>query len=130
MQNIGLAAYSGNQKVAFKFEFIPYTPSLGNNFFIDDINISGIVSVEENKSDLNNLQVYPNPVTDNLIVKCDDLQKIKSLMLFDIVGKELAVSIEKQSDYFQLIVKTLPKGIYFLRIFSSEGIKIIKLFKE
>ncbi len=129
-ENINLSAYSGNQKVAFKFEFIPYTPSLGNNFFIDDINISGIVSVIETDSDLNGVQVYPNPVAENLIIKADDLQKIKSVMLFDILGKELAVSIEKNTNYFQLLVKTLPKGIYFLRIFSSEGSKTIKLFKE
>ncbi len=125
---LSLSGYEGNQQVAFKIEF---TPAGGNNVFVDDINISGVVGIKENGSALNEVFVYPNPFSKKLNIKGNDTGKITSIQLYDLLGKEIITEIEKNSDETKIVdTENLTGGIYFLKLNSAEGSKTVKIIKQ
>ncbi len=125
---LSLAGYEGNQKVAFKIEF---TPAGGNNIYVDDINVSGVVGIKENNNVLNELFVYPNPFSNKLSIKGSDVAKISSVSLFDILGKEIVPQLEKGTDEIKIInLEILNAGIYFIKLISQEGSKTVKIIKN
>ncbi|MEO6304434.1 MAG: T9SS type A sorting domain-containing protein, partial [Bacteroidia bacterium] len=124
---LSLTNYVGSQKVAFKFEF---TPNSGNNIFVDDINVSGTVNVRENNLVLNSVSVYPNPFSNKLIIKGAELEKINTIKLTDILGKEVFVQSQKTTEGLQLNIENISNGIYFLSMNSAEGNKVVKVVKE
>ncbi len=124
---ISLSGSVGNQKVALKFEF---TPNAGNNIFIDDINISGAVNIRENNSILNSVNVFPNPFSNKLVINGNGFEKINTIQMLDVLGKEVTMQIERNADGLQLNIENIASGIYFLRLNSSEGNKVVKVVKE
>jgi len=125
---LSLSGYEGNQKVAFKIEF---TPNGGNNIFVDDINVSGVVGIKENSSVLSDVFVYPNPFSNNITIKGNETAKISSVKLFDILGKEINAVIEKNNDEIKITnIENIAPGIYFLKLNSTEGSKTIKIIKN
>lgn len=58
--NASLTSFVGNNKVFIKFECVN---GYGNNMYVDNINITNAVGVEEVALE-NNVTVYPNPVED------------------------------------------------------------------
>jgi hypothetical protein len=64
--------------------------------------------------------VYPNPVTEYLIVESGEA--INSLNITDATGKEVAVKINAADDYTYRIEQMPTKGFYNLIIHTSTGI--------
>lgn len=58
--NLASQSISGKPNVRFRFEF---THDSGNNIYIDNINITGVVGVNEINAENANVNVYPNPST-------------------------------------------------------------------
>lgn len=125
---LSLSGYEGNQQVAFKIEF---TPAGGNNVYVDDINVSGVVGIKENSNVLNEVTVYPNPFLNTLSIKGNDIGKITSVKLFDLLGKEINVQIEKNNNELKAVnLEAINAGIYFLKLNSAEGNRTIKMIKH
>ncbi|MGZ4099313.1 MAG: M43 family zinc metalloprotease [Bacteroidia bacterium] len=130
---INLQSYLGSQRVYFKFEFTPDVNGAGNNIFIDDINVSGIVSIARNSGVLNDMAVYPNPFNNNLTIKNNGGEKITSVKLYDISAREImSVSNERLgSDIVEMLnINGLGNGIYFLQIKAGNSVKTVKVSKE
>ncbi len=82
----------------------------------------GIESVVKNKQ----FKIYPNPVQDKLIVQALNDNKIKSIVLTDMLGKRIDLKIKYiSSDLLVLDTQHLTKGIYLLNL-NGSGIKLIK----
>jgi PKD repeat protein len=108
-------------RVRFKFEYI--SGSYSNNFYIDDINITGVVGQEEIVNHDFNLQVYPNPATEEATVAYNLVKENKiALTLTDASGRvvwqqqpemqaagEHRVTLGKNAQH-------LAAGFYFLTI--------------
>lgn len=125
---LSLSGYEGNQQVAFKIEF---TPNGGNNIYIDDINVSGVVGIKESSSVLNEVFVYPNPFSNKLSIKGNEVGKITSIQLFDLLGKEIDTVLEKNNDELKIVnPENINTGIYFLKLNSVEGSKTVKIIKN
>ncbi|MBA2612417.1 MAG: T9SS type A sorting domain-containing protein [Bacteroidetes bacterium] len=123
---LSLAGYEGNSKVAFKFEF---TSNSGNNIFVDDINVSGVVTVKENNSFLNNISVYPNPSTGMLNFKLGVLnEKNIKVQFLNSLGQVLMNEDLDQNLSFN--IQHFSEGIYFVKIISLQGSKVVKVVKE
>lgn len=78
------------------------------------------------KDEIQDLEVYPNPVNDILWIKNYDKQSIKRISVFDFSGK-LILAVNGNTD--QINLDGIAKGIYVLQIFSegkSYKKKIIK----
>ncbi|MEI8137194.1 MAG: T9SS type A sorting domain-containing protein, partial [Bacteroidota bacterium] len=128
---INLSPYLGSQKVAFKFEFTPFASAPGNNIFIDDINVSGIIGIKENNSSLNNINVYPNPTDGILNVETSTSSANDSfkIQVLNSLG-QLLIDETSANQHSTLNIQHLLSGIYFLRISSDNGSKVVKIIKE
>jgi hypothetical protein len=89
------------------------------NFYID------ANSIEENEKD-NNLCIYPNPVTNKLTVKYNEI--IDDLKIFDMLGK-IFLSLSPKIEIIDIEMSQFPAGMYFLRIISNNKVSIGKIVK-
>lgn len=107
--------------IRFKFEY--KSGDYSNNLFLDDINITGVVGIDELTNN-NSVNFYPNPVTDNakLIYSISKNQNI-SISVVDLLGKEVLHVFngnQSQGDYeFDINTERLENGMYILKIIGE-----------
>ncbi len=70
------------------------------------------------------IQVYPNPVFDQLYIEGVDL-RIDAVKIYDTKGVLMKTSIERQNSGIFLNVKAFPRGVYLLTL-DSRSIRFIK----
>ena len=103
----------------------------GNSLFIDNVNIDALVGMEES-SMLGNVTVYPNPSSGifRLEIRGASTDRM-SYSITDLHGRLLNQErIPAGSDYNGLIdLRTMPEGVYLLRLQSDTGSKSFKLVK-
>jgi hypothetical protein len=129
-ETINLASYTGNQNVYLKFEFIPFSSAPGNNLFVDDINISGTVGLKENINLLSNVLVYPNPTEGILNVELRMLNgEREQIQILNSLG-QLLLEEPLTIQHSTFNIQHLPCGIYFVKISSDKGIRVVKVVKE
>lgn len=117
----------------FQFKFV-FESNGGNNLYLDDINLylgtpssENVVSIDA-VQDLKKIEIYPNPVSDEL--KIANLSEVGNVDVFivDLNGKIVinleASEIENYSE-FRLNVSNLDSGVYFVKI-GSETLKFVK----
>ncbi|MBK6523898.1 MAG: T9SS type A sorting domain-containing protein [Sphingobacteriaceae bacterium] len=125
---INLGSYQGNSNVHIRFEFTPDAGGPGNNFYLDDINLTGTVGLKENVFYSNYLKLFPNPAKTQ--VSLFSSVAIKQIEMFDLIGKQVG-SIEGSNTNEQLIsVSQLAKGVYFVKVTSNSGSAFKKLVIE
>ncbi|MDR2556869.1 MAG: T9SS type A sorting domain-containing protein, partial [Bacteroidales bacterium] len=84
------------------------------------------VSISPVSTDIDRITVYPNPVKENLYVRCNNM---KSVEVFDFAGKRVAL---RKGDAGEYVINMLgyKSGIYFVRIETANGVvrtcKIVK----
>ncbi len=83
---------------------------------------TGVLGTNESKTYIT--VIYPNPTTDILNVQTE--QKISKIEIFDMSGKLWKSNIESKS----INVSTLAKGIYLIKIYTSESIINSKFIKN
>lgn len=110
------------EQFRLKFEFIS---NEGNNIYIDDINITGVVSVEETAG-IQDLKLFPNPTSDvahlelqlqsstSLDIRLIDMtgRTVKNLLYEDRAGGTRRVSFSTSD---------LSSGIYAVQIRTDRG---------
>ena len=74
-------------------------------------------------AELDNLVVYPNPTTGNVVVSAEDVVKIE---IFDFLGRMAAV----YTNTSHLDLSALPSGSYTLRITLPQGTAIRRVVKK
>jgi len=75
------------------------------------------------------IKVFPNPVKTILNVEITDTTDYVSLELFDVSGK-LVSQKHITNEVISLSMKNLSRGVYFLKVSSSEKTGIYKIVKE
>jgi len=91
-------------------------PGLDNYDPLSWIASNDIITSAEYPDAGKNLNVYPNPAEDFLTISAEF--EIKSISLLDIYGR-LAAFTKVNSESYELDVRQLIKGIYFLEIETS-----------
>ncbi|WP_117880144.1 NHL domain-containing protein [Aureibaculum luteum] len=80
--------------------------------------ISGLAAADTEEVSLEaSIKVYPNPSTDKITIDLKDNVELKYVLMFDSNGSQVKVQLKDNS----LNVAKLPRGIYVLRIATSEG---------
>lgn len=74
------------------------------------------------------IKVFPNPTTDQVFVQ-SSLNTTAQLALFDVTGR-LLLQDSLVAPTKELSLQALPSGVYWLRIWSDEGLMVQKLVKE
>lgn len=72
---------------------------------------------------------YPNPVTDKLIIKKDNLM-LDTIKLINIDGKERETAIQEYADRFELGMRNLEHGLYMLVLRNKNGQFVYRILKE
>ena len=75
----------------------------------------------------NNLNVFPNPVLDNLYLDLSEITSPTQIRILDLQGKTVWIQSEKLE---QVDVSALPSGEYLIRIEDEKGqVKSAKFLK-
>ena len=122
--------------VRFKFKFENTTP-YSNNIYLDAINfVNNTTGVEESITDMQSLDIYPNPASKaaNITYSLTKKQKVK-IGVYDVVGNlvaDLKNEMQTEGDYaITLNRSNLTNGLYFVR-FELDGQQAVKkvIFSE
>ena len=115
-----------------KFEF---NNGGGNDLFIDDINIDGVVSVNENTL-ITNFNAFPNPSNDKVKISFYNKYNLKdvSIRLLDASGRLVKNVISKDfqigNQQIDFSIADIEAGWYFIEFNSRDVRKLIKLIKD
>ena len=103
------------------------TLNFQHNTNFTDINwITTSVSEPENMS----LKIYPNPASDRLFVEINEISELNSqLSIFDINGKIKNQEIKRYNNRFEIDIRNLNRGIYFVSLRTNDKQKILKFIK-
>ena len=121
----GSASYSVGQ--------LAYTTNTGTNGSVSEgvqqaFEISVVTGIEEAKDIFLNVSAYPNPTTDYLELKVENLQLSElSYKLYDISGK-IYQNKEIGNCITKIEMQNLPQGIYFIKVIDTKN-KEFKTFK-
>lgn len=115
----------GNSSSSQAFDFIDTDPVVNskNNYRLDlgGNEISNTVTVEIIDIANAGYQLRPNPVSGNVQVYFDNMnRKLHQLLMYDLNGLLLATFIS-DTRYFSIDLNTYPNGQYFFSITNQEG---------
>ena len=124
MKTIDLSAYNGQQiYVAFVM-----TQNDGDNWFIDNVNITGTLSTQSFFS--NNFSIQPNPVNDIFSITAKNGVSLEKVQVMDINGRIVNETAISGSEAAPINVSDLTAGVYFVKIQSDLGIGTSKIIKK
>ncbi|WP_347216723.1 T9SS type A sorting domain-containing protein [Chryseobacterium sp.] len=119
--NIDLTPYVN---AAFKLRFV-YDDAGDYSYgvVVDNLTITnGTVLAASEVSHSENVEIYPNPVKDNIHIKFDSRNKAAKVNLVDMSGK-LVKTFDKELDSYDL--SDIPKGAYII-IITNNNREVIK----
>jgi len=134
-KTINVSSITSNYLVSnfrFKFKFIN---GGGNDLFIDDINLSGPLSLKENEL-IRNLEVFPNPVSNHATISFDALEDINDVEIYLIdasgrIVKEIDNGLLRSGKcQYEVSVGELKSGWYLFVIDSPSRKMISKFIKN
>lgn len=124
METVNIASPTYNNQPNIKFLF-RYYQSAGNNIFIDDLNLSGTLGMNEVFTDKLNLHLYPNPSNEFFYLSFDlPKHSPTKIDLMDISGKHLSEITSgnmESGEHLVKIDKSVSAGMYLIRITTDEG---------
>lgn len=82
-----------------------------------------VASLSVEASSIPNVAIYPNPIASKLYFKGIAYEDIESLVIYDLLGKEIKKLSKLESDFIE--VSELPSGTYFLKI-TKNGASVLK----
>lgn len=110
----------------FRMKFILYAGMYPNNLYLDDINITGTVGVEEAGADFYGAKLYPNPTEDG----------VTTLSYYNPGGAAMEITLTDMSGrlvekwnpsnnvpgnrFVEISTTELPKGMYLVSLKSVE----------
>ena len=116
--SLSSSTFSGKPSVRARFEYVNY---VGNNIYIDDINIGGnVVGINEQLAEEFNFKSFPNPSLGDIAVsfttsKSDALK----LQVYDMAGRlvdDVLNTYAAAGDHQYVINANNKNGIYILKI--------------
>ncbi|HMP98619.1 MAG TPA: T9SS type A sorting domain-containing protein [Cyclobacteriaceae bacterium] len=110
-----------NSDAQYKFKVFDASKAINNRFYL-----SSKQSFEWAESI--DIYTFPNPVTDILHIRAQGSNENVRSALFDSNGKQLDDASWKSS--YDLDFRSLPKGIYIIKLYSSKGLITRKILKH
>lgn len=117
------STFKNKPNVRIRFDFVN---GRGNNFYMDDLNIPGVASSQEEFNAQNFLTVMPNPNNGSFQVSLEVENGVNApLRLIDMAGKTVAsknLVLPAGQSVHNLQFDNLSKGIYWLSIQTEKGL--------
>lgn len=118
---------SNGDTIWFKIKAYSVDNTLLSEVISSNASNATLSSVEFNK---NQIQFYPNPVKDKLILQLSEVPRKGYIELIDIKGQLINTISTTQNKGQEINMQNVPKGIYFVKINSDNNRQIIKIIKE
>ena len=114
-------AYQENVSIKFRF-----FNGLGNYMWLDNVKVGDLnsTSIEEYSANTS-VQLYPNPVTDELYIKSD--KPVQSVQIYNIQGQMVASGSENTHS---ISMSRLSNGLYIVKTMVNDEIHITKIVKQ
>lgn len=127
--NITSSYLTSNFRIKFSFE-----SGGGNNLYIDDINITGPVGVEDLTYNFN-LSTFPNPFDGNTTISFDlDNEKDGEVAIYDVIGKKVMVlasgSLSQGKHTYNVNGNELESGVYFVKLNAGNQATMKKIIVQ
>ena len=126
---ISMSPYQGQSAVYVRFEFTSDPSGPGNNFFIDDINLSGVVGLNEIQSNLKQCELFPNPTSNWFTIRSGNTP-IERIELMDMTGKTIRTVENVNANEFQFETVSMIEGMYFVKVLVNGKSEFYKLIIE
>ena len=104
-----------------KYRSVHYRPAKGQNYYqvklrsTQQVFLSNIVVLDVETD--STVGLYPNPADQFLILKCDNIMKDEPVIIQDVLGTSLQLSIRQLSQgMYKLDVSNLPAAAYCLKL--------------
>lgn len=127
-QALTISASRRVENVRFRFRFI--SSEFSNNLYIDDINISGVVGIEDLNAD-NFMNLFPNPTNDRFTLGVHGMDQYETAVtITDIRGAVVWTNILRptnQSMEFSAAELGLASGLYMIAASNEAGSHTQKL---
>ena len=92
---------------------------------INDLVCNPATALDNQTNDNTNINIYPNPTNDFIEIEenKDKIKRINKVRLYDIYGKEIALSADQQTtqNISKIEMKGLSQGIYILQMFDKNA---------
>lgn len=130
--NVNLSAYENDDHVLVKFQ---NSSDGGNNIYIDDIQISGPLSVKDENLGFG-FTLSPNPVVDNARITLEVTNTNNyQVMLMDVTGKQITVLQDSKLTTGKHTINVASKwlssaGVYLVQIDNGLGKQVQKLLVQ
>jgi len=122
---LDLSDYADEQ-VYLKFEFSPDMNGPGNNLFIDDIMVSGVTGLKEQRR-ISGLRLFPNPAQSEICFQGTGTTIFHYFKLLDISGLCVFEVLRPANSNCFSLPESLKDGLYFLEVGSSSGTQTFKI---
>lgn len=94
-----------------------------------ELALNNALSATSYNSDVLTVSLYPNPVKNKLYVKLPEQSDTISLILYNVLGKEInSYSISNENNFIN--IQTIPKGIYMVKLKHKSFSKTLKFIKQ
>jgi hypothetical protein len=120
---VSVPGNSTDTRTRFKFEFV--SSDVSNNIYIDNIRVTGVLSIAENPLNTMDITVYPNPTTSSNGVSINYVanEDAVEFQLVDLQGKIITTetnnSMNVEVTHKLELSSPLASGCYYLKI--SQG---------
>jgi hypothetical protein len=118
-------------------KFVTTASGLGNNLFLDNVNLlqSSGVGLSKSNNDLSGVTLYPNPASDQLTIRIstiiDGTAKISITNTLGQVVSTSNVAVEKGKNDIATDIKALNNGVYIISVETAQGttLKLLNVSK-
>ncbi|MBL0013871.1 MAG: T9SS type A sorting domain-containing protein [Flavobacterium sp.] len=113
----------GTKILNFADIYFDYNPPIFTNVCETEF----VETLSTDSFDANTIALYPNPANTTVhVMKSNGLEKISSITVYDIVGKEVIINTNIDSSQVTLDTSKLNTGIYFVEIAYKNQLKFTK----
>lgn len=131
--SVSLGSFANKPNVRIKFRWVSGRRS--NNFYIDDLTISGAPLGMEDLERQIDLNIAPNPTNDvtSVTMSLPEASNIK-MELVDVLGKNVTSILNREmsngTHKFDIDLASRTAGVYYLRIFVDTDMVVKKVVKQ
>jgi hypothetical protein len=92
--------------------------------------VAGVVGITENNSEILNIDLFPNPASDNIIVNYGKILKNSTLEIYNVTGQLIKNEEIDQTSTQSINISEFPKGLYILKISDGKNIGVKRFVKQ
>jgi hypothetical protein len=140
---VGYVAYlwqdgkTSTRSLTVKKPGIYYVKALKHNGdagYSDSITITSSTSINNVFKNNYQISIYPNPTDEDIMINFySDCSQLINFSIYNILGKEIlnnSFKVIKGDNIEMLEIKSLSKGVYFMKLEASNFSKTIKIYKK